>query len=219
MNRPGHKIRIGSRAGPLLKANVKPIHHSWLIASIALLCACSGIAEKPQLIVGDVAPEILQRLPSNIDGFLYRGARNYPASLGYSLRYRHGEIPDVDAEVLVSPVPQEAVAYSHIERVDLMSMRALREIQTARARGVYADYSIIRSGSFEIDGSYATRTDIALLRDEFASVALLFLTEREGRLLTLRMTMPDNYSNRHHDNWQQFAETVFGLILENIERG
>ena len=44
----------------------------------ALLAACSSDPQVPRLSIEDLAPEILQVLPAEIDGFAYQSAKTYP---------------------------------------------------------------------------------------------------------------------------------------------
>jgi len=183
-----------------------------------LLAACSSDPQVPRLSIDDLAPEILQVLPAEIDGFAYQGAKTYPSPWGYSLRYRLVDNPLVYADVFVYPVPQKIENLGHTERVKAMTDEAILEIRSAAEQGAYSEARLLDGQEFRILSAYTTRIDLFLVKENLESFSLLFMTESNDRLLKVRMTMPDGYSNRNNDNWQRFVESVFSVILENIDK-
>ena len=184
----------------------------------ALLAACSSDPQVPRLSIEDLAPEILQVLPAEIDGFAYQSAKTYPTPWGYSLRYRLIDNPLVYADVFVYPVPRKIENLDHTERVKAMTDQALVEIRSATEQGDYSEVRLLDGQEFRILSAYTTRIDLYLVKDNLESFSLLFLTESNDKLLKVRMTMPDNYSNRNNENWQRFVESAFTVILENIDK-
>ena len=190
-----------------------------LIFLVSVLTACTAPVSKDQygLVHGEHF-QILDVLPNNIEGFLYQGSTTYPDPWGYSLRYTYSKSNMVYSDIYIYPVPEEARKYSQKEIVNGMTDAALSEIELVKKRGAYSEFEIIEKSTSRLLGDYLTRVDIYLVKHNLASYSLLFLTERDGKLIKARMTMPDNEFNRNSVTWQKFIYKVFSNILENIEK-
>ncbi len=43
-------------------------------------------------------------------------------------------------------------------------------------------------------------------------------TEHKGTLLKIRVTMPDNDSNRNSNEWDLFTDTVFQSVISELDK-
>ncbi len=198
---------------------MRSIRNPLAIILVALLAACSTTTKNAQLgAINGEKLEILDALPREIEGFIYRGAKSYPDPWGYSLRYQLERNQLTYSDVFIYPVPGEAEGYGQKEVVISMSNQALKEIDIAKEQGLYSKYSVINRRTFEINGNFTIRIDIFLVKSNLESYSLLFLTESNGKLIKVRMTMADNESNRNNTAWQKFAVKVITTIFNNIEK-
>ena len=198
---------------------MKLVKYAYLSLLVSMLAACATPARKaqPGLVHGDHV-KLLDVLPDNIEGFLYQDSTTYPDPWGYSLRYAYSENSRVYSDIYIYPVPKEMREYSQEEIVNGMTNAALREIELVKQRGAYSEFQIIEADASHMLGEYLTRVEMYLVKNNLASYSLLFLTERDGRLIKVRMTMPDNESNRKSATWQKFINTILSGILKNIEK-
>lgn len=159
---------------------------------------------------------LLTEVPHSAHGFLYTGLQTYPEPWGYSLRYQHHQLSHTHADIYIYPVPESINLQSHKRVILEMATQSLQEIDFATQQGSYSEYQLLRNSSFELEGHFVTRSDLFLVRQNLAVYSMLFLTEKEGRLIKARITVPDNEANRNDPQWQAFVEEIFTAIIENI---
>ena len=180
-------------------------------------CVTSNTAPRPNK-PEVVRIEILNLIPKDVEGFVYKGAKAYPDPWGYSMRYQLKRNRLVYSDVYVYPVPNTAAGIGSDAIAKRMAELALSEIDLAKEKGFYSEYEIIESREFDLKGRPVSRSDLYLVKNNLESFSLLFLTESRGMLIKARMTMPDNEANRNSETWQRFVEEVFGVIIENIDK-
>ncbi|MFT6642163.1 MAG: hypothetical protein ACJAUZ_003167, partial [Flavobacteriaceae bacterium] len=61
------------------------------------------------------------------------------------------------------------------------------------------------------------RVQATYLRQNLASYTLVYQTEYNGTLLKIRVTMPDNESNRDSREWDLFTDTVFQSVISELD--
>lgn len=196
------------------------MNHLYKFVILALLLAVAGCAVPVKEGQDDTASEkhaaLLDVLPRHIQGFTYEGVREYPDPWGYSLRYRSDSSRRTYADIYIYPVPGNATNLSQKKVVTDMTNEALWEIKVAKEKGAYSDYKIIHSAAFEIDGNFTSRVDLQLVSNNLVLYSLLYVTERNGKLIKARISMPDNDANRGNKLWQEFVEQTFQVIIQNI---
>jgi hypothetical protein len=190
-----------------------------LILLVSILAACVTPVSKDRYAQAyEERFQIQNVLPVSIEGFSYQGAIAYPDPWGYSLRYEYGENHMVYSDIYIYPVPSEMAKYNQNEIVNGMTNAALREIDLLKQRGAYSEFEVVGTTTTHLLGEYLKRVDIYLVKHNLASYSLLFLTEKDGKLIKARMTMPDNEANRNNVTWQKFINEIFSIIIENIDK-
>lgn len=198
---------------------MKIIRNLLLGISVALLTACSTVTKIESPVESNENTfAIVDVLPTEIEGFVYRGAKSYPDPWGYSLRYQFEKNHVTYADVYIYPVPKGMEGRSHEGIVAAMSNQAIEEIGYATEQGAYSEYNVIENRSFKVSARQVIRTDVLLVKNNLESYSLLFITESNAKLIKVRMTMADNESNRKNGTWQKFVESIFTTIIDNIEK-
>jgi hypothetical protein len=186
---------------------------------VVSLTACATPTKEPQeQIANNEQLPILDVLPRQIEGFNYQGLRRYPAPWGYSLRYRNETNNAVYADLYLYPVPEELKGHEQEDIVMVKTDEALEEIDYFFKTGSYSEFEVLNRDSFQIEGETTSRVEIYLVRDNLALYSLLFVSEKDGKLVKVRMTMPNNEANTSNDAWERFVHKAFSVILKNIEK-
>ena len=180
-----------------------------LLAAMSSACASFGgrAASGP--------PAVVERLPQSIASFDYDGYRPFDdGSGGYTLRYSNDAKKRI-ADVFVYPVAEENAGLAH-ETLVLGSTRAtLQAIDEAVNQGLYANFAVLDAATRASGMRTTARVQATYLRDNLASYTLLYQTEHDGTLMKIRVSMPDNESNRANGEWDAFAARVFALLIED----
>lgn len=195
---------------------MKSIRTIFIVVVVAMLAACSGASKKTQPSQGNLP--ILDVLPKHIQGFSYVGTKTYPEPWGYSLRYQLDGSQYTHADLYIYPVPKELAGQKHKDVIGRMKDQAIEEIGYAKEKGMYSEYRVMKNSSFNINGKFVSRTDIHLIKGNLVAYSLLFLTESDGKLIKVRMTMPDSEEVRRSDTWQKFVDKAFATVIKNIEK-
>lgn len=185
-----------------------------LVVLVSLLVLASACATREPAVAAEPAPPaIVAALPQSVGSFDYAGYRHFEdGSGGYSLRYRNARKRRV-ADVYVYPVAPENAALAH-EKLVMGSTRAtMQAIGEAVRKGVYTDFAVVNAATRARGTRTVARVQATYLRENLASYTLLYQTEHEGTLMKIRLSMPDNASNRANDEWDRFAERLFDLVI------
>lgn len=185
-----------------------------LVAALSGACASPG----PRSEVEPPAPDAISQLPPSIASFDYDGYRRFDdGSDGYSFRYADAAKNRL-ADVYVYPVAAENANLAH-EALVLGSTRAtIQAIGEAVNRGLYANFAVLDAATQARGMRTTARVQATYLRGNLASYTLLYQTEHDGTLMKIRLSMPDNESNRTNGEWDAFAERVFELLIDRVER-
>jgi hypothetical protein len=189
-----------------------------VILAIALASCASPNNQRPDQVTHGEHYPILDVLPRRIEGFTYEGSSTYPDPLGYSLRYQNDNNLHAFADIYLYPAPPGAASFTHEEIVVGVTNEALQEIDYFKQRGLYSEFKIISSGTFEIQGKTVSRVEIHLVKNNLVLYSLLYVTESDGKLIKARMSMPNNDANRTNEAWTRFIKSAFATIINNIDK-
>ena len=95
----------------------------------------------------------------------------------------------------------------------------MQAISEAVRQGVYANFNVIGAATHTRGMRTVARVEATYLRQNLASYTLVYQSEYNGTLMKIRMSMPDNESNRANGEWDHFASQVFDLIVTDIDNG
>lgn len=185
-----------------------------LFAWIAVLgTACASVEERPKPV-----PSLIGTLPETIASFDFDGFRHLDGvDAGYSFRYRNASKQRL-ADVFVYPVAKENANLEHEQLVLGSTQASIQAISAAVDQGLYSNFTLLNAAT-RVQGVRTTsRVQATYLRSNLASFTMLYQSEYDGTLMKIRVSMPDNVSNRDNGEWDAFAERVFDLIIEDIER-
>ena len=162
-------------------------------------------------------PEVLAELPRSIESFTYEGFKYFSdGSGGFSLRYANKRKRRL-ADVYVYPVADENREMAHEKLVLGSTQATMRAIGEAVRQGLYANFNVLTAATKPRGVRTVARVQATYLRQNLASYTLVYQTEHEGTLLKIRLSMPDNESNRTSAEWDRFAERLFELIERDLE--
>ena len=191
---------------------------SWLrLTGLALVTvvgtACASLNERSQPV-----PSLIGSLPRDIASFEYNGYKHFDdGSSGYSFRYSN-QGKKRYADVYVYPVADENASLEHKELVLGSTRATINAIDEAVKQGLYANFDLLDAATRSYGLRTTARVQATYLRDNLASFTMLYQSEHQGTLMKIRMSMPDNGSNRTNGEWDAFAERVFQLVVDDIER-
>ena len=174
-------------------------------------------AESTVADVPDDAPDIVARLPADIGSFTYEGFKHFSdGSGGFSVRYGNKRKRRL-ADVYVYPVATENREMAHEKLVLGSTQATMRAIGEAVRQGLYANFNVLTAATKARGVRTVARVQATYLRQNLASYTLVYQTEHEGTLLKIRLSMPDNESNRGSEEWDRFAERLFELIERDLD--
>ena len=186
-----------------------------LVALLTLTSACATRA--PAAAADPVPPGVIATLPASVGSLDYEGFRRFDdGSGGYSLRYANARKHRI-ADVYVYPVAEENRSLDH-ERLVLGSTQAtMQAIGEAVRQGLYSDFNVLTAATRARGVRTVARVQATYLRKNLASFTLLYQTEHDGTLVKIRLSMPDNASNRESGEWDRFAEQLFDTIASELD--
>ena len=184
------------------------------------ICGCSTVTQVPAEPTPAPLPEpaLIESLPENVQSFELQGYKHFEdGSGGYSLRYANDRKRRI-ADVYIYPVAEENSDLEHNQLVLGSTRATLEAIGAAAQQGYYANFNVINAGTQAHGLRTVARVQATYLRRNLASFTLVYQTEHEGTLLKIRVSMPDNESNRVSGEWDLFAEQMFETIIEDLEQ-
>lgn len=164
-----------------------------------------------------VAPALVADMPSSLESFNYQGYKRFAdGSDGFSMRYANERKRRL-ADIYVYPVAAENLELEH-EKLVMGSTRAtMAAIGEAVRQGVYSNFNVVAAATRPRGVRTVARVQATYLRENLASYTLVYQTEHDGTLIKIRVTMPDNESNRSSSEWDRFAEQMFKLISGDLD--
>jgi len=187
-----------------------------LIATLGV-SACATVNQSAEDAKPLQAPEIIDALPDELGSFDYQGYRYFEDdSNGYTFRYVNPRKHRM-ADVYVYPVAEQNEDLDH-EALVMGSTRAtIQAIGAAVQEGIYNNFNVVGAATQARGIRTVARVEATYLRENLASYTLVYQTEYDGTLLKIRLSMPDNESNRANSEWDDFANTMFNTIVEELD--
>ncbi len=191
--------------------------------SITVLAACLALSacatlKKPTEKAPLPAPELIESLPQEIGTFDYEGYRYFEnASNGYTFRYINPRKHRM-ADVYVYPVAEQNADLEHEDLVMGSTRATIQAIGAAVQEGHYANFNVLGAATQARGIRTVARVEATYLRQNLASYTLVYQTEYDGTLLKIRVSMPDNESNRSSAEWDEFANTMFNKIVNDLNQ-
>jgi len=191
-------LRINRFIEPML---LKPTLAIMFTAS--LLSACATISSSDDQSIDDRTPlaaesdpvieedqaELVASLPASIESFELTGARAFDVEGdGVNVRYSNSR-KRRRADVFVYPVAESNKSLTHPDLV---------------------------LGSTQATGTIA-RVQATYLRENLASYTVVYQTEHDGTMVKIRLTMPDNKSNRESREWDRFVDEVLNSVTDYLD--
>jgi len=175
-------------------------------------CASMTPAEAPEL----QEPALISALPQTVDTFNLEGYKHFDdGSSGYSVRYTNVRKRRI-ADVYIYPVAEENSSLEHSQLVLGSTRATLQAIGEAASQGHYANFNVINAATQAKGVRTVARVKATYLRQNLASYTLVYQTEFDGTLLKIRLSMPDNESNRSSGEWDSFAEKMFDYVIDDL---
>ena len=185
-----------------------------LILVAALGTACASLDGRSETV-----PSLIGNLPRDIASFEFIGYKHFDdGSGGYSFRYSNPGKKRF-ADVYVYPVAKENARLEHKQLVLGSTRATISAIDEAVKQGLYANFDVLDAATRSYGLRTTARVQATYLRDNLASYTTLYQSEHQGTLMKIRMSMPDNRSNRLNGEWDAFAERVFSLVVDDIDSG
>ena len=183
-----------------------------LLGSVILSSACATkaiTAPVEEVPVELPEPALFSVLPETVDSFDINGYKHFEdGSGGYSIRYANDRKRRI-ADLYVYPVAAENTNLEHSQLVLGSTRATLMAIGEATRKGHYQNFNVVNAATRAQGLRTVARVQATYLRKNLASYTLVYQTEHKGTLLKIRLTMPDNESNRSSKEWDAFAATMF----------
>jgi len=190
---------------------------AFLLASSLSLSACATLEKTSEEEAVPEAPELIEALPTEVGSFDYEGYRYFTdASTGYTVRYTNPRKHRM-ADVYVYPVAEENEDLAHDDLVMGSTRATIHAIGEAVKQGIYANFNVVGAATQARGLRTVARVEATYLRENLASYTLVYQTEYDGTLLKIRVSMPDNESNRGNTEWDEFANTIFNAIVDELD--
>ena len=194
-----------------------PVRLSLLLISLLFTNACAALTITPEISANTSAPALMLKLPKTVESFDMQGFKYFNDGSGYSIRYSN-ERKQRLADLYIYDVADENASLDHKQLV-LGSTRATMDaIGAAAEQGHYANYNVLDAATHAQGLRTVARVQATYLRQNLASYTLVYQTEHKGTLLKIRVTMPDNDSNRNSNEWDLFTNTVFQSVISELDR-
>ncbi|MGQ7843628.1 hypothetical protein ACUNV4_04045 [Granulosicoccus sp. 3-233] len=187
-----------------------------LLLPLLFTSACATVtpAEEP---VPREEPLLIGTLPDRLESFDLQGYKFFEdESGGYSVRYANTHKRRI-ADVYIYPVAEENSKLAHNQLVLGSTKATIQAIGEAARQGHYANFNVINAGTQAYGMRTVARVQATYLRQNLASYTLLYQTEHQGTLVKIRITMPDNDSNRSNLEWDNFAEQMFARVIAQLD--
>jgi hypothetical protein len=187
-----------------------------LLISLVFTNACAALTITPEKKDDAEAPALMHKLPKTVESFDMQGFKYFNDGSGYSIRYSN-ERKQRLADLYIYDVADENASLAHKQLVLGSTKATMDAIAAAAAQGHYANFSVLNAATHAQGLRTVARVQATYLRQNLASYTLVYQTEHEGTLLKIRVTMPDNESNRDSLEWDLFTDTVFRSVISELD--
>jgi len=191
---------------------------SLCLSACLVLSACATIKAPTAAKEEDLPqPKLVESLPDEVGSFDYEGYRYFEvSSAGYAVRYSNPRKHRI-ADIYIYPVAKQNEELEHDDLVMGSTRATIQAIGDAVKQGIYSDFNVIGAATQARGFRTVARVEATYLRENLASYTLVYQTEYDGTLLKIRMSMPDNDSNRANGEWDEFANTMFNKLVEELD--
>jgi len=212
---------------------LKPALSVMIVAT--LLSACASVptsdvdtldqevlkAAESQNASDDVLQEdealLVASLPQSIESFELTEARAFDAEGdGVNVRYSNPR-KHRRADVFVYPVAENNRALAHPELVLGSTQATVQAITQAVQAGFYQNLNVLDAATKANGLRTIARVQATYLRENLASYTLVYQTEHDGTMVKIRLTMPDNESNRASREWDRFVDEVLSSVTKYLD--
>jgi len=94
----------------------------------------------------------------------------------------------------------------------------LRGLADAVKQGVYANFNVLGAATKARGIRTIARVETTYLRKNLATFGVLYQTEYNGTLIKVRVSMPDNDSNRGNREWDRAAEVLIENVITHLDQ-
>jgi hypothetical protein len=186
-----------------------------VLLSLVFCSACTTVSRAEPEPVQE--PALINVLPDELLSFELKGYKYFDdGSGGYSVRYANPRKHRV-ADVYIYPVAEENKTLAHNQLVLGSTSATIQAIGEAARQGHYANFNVLNAVTQAYGVRTVARVQATYLRENLASYTLVYQTEHAGTLVKIRVTMPDNDSNRSSTEWDEFAEKIFKTIVKDLD--
>ncbi len=193
---------------------VRPIALTMSLLFSTLCGAVTLEAEEPPV---KPEPELLSKMPKVVDSFTMQGYKYFNDGSGYSIRYSNPRKQRM-ADLYIYEVAEENASLTHSDLVVGSTRATMEAIGAAAQQGHYDNYNVIQAATHNQGVRTIARVQATYLRQNLASYTLVYQTEHNGTLLKVRVTMPDNTSNRESTEWDEFTDTLFNSVINELDK-
>ncbi|ASJ75240.1 hypothetical protein [Granulosicoccus antarcticus] len=188
-----------------------------LFASMLFSSACATVTPAESEAAPLQEPALIEVLPDTLQSFDLQGYKYFQdSSGGYSVRYANLPKRRI-ADVYIYPVADENIELAHDQLVLGSTRATIQAIGEAARQGHYANFNVVNAGTQAYGVRTVARVQATYLRQNLASMTLVYQTEYKGTLVKIRVSMPDNESNRNSQEWDDFAENMFSTIITQLD--
>jgi hypothetical protein len=192
-----------------------PVRPVALFFALLFVSACATVT--PAEPEAPAEPALISTLPDEMQSFELQGYKFFEdGSGGYSIRYANQRKRRI-ADVYIYPVAEENSKLAHTQLVLGSTRATIQAIGEAARQGLYANFNVINAGTHAYGMRTVARVQATYLRENLASFTLVYQTEHKGTLVKIRVTMPDNESNRNSNEWDTFAESMFQSVIADLD--
>lgn len=188
---------------------------AFLMIALLFTNACAAVTITPEQPDSTEAPALLHTLPKAVESFDLRGYKYFNDGSGYSIRYSNERKQRI-ADLYIYDVAEENASLDHEQLVVGSTRATMDAIGAAAAQGHYANFNVLDAATHVNGIRTVARVQATYLRENLASYTLVYQTEYQGTLLKIRVTMPDNDSNRASEEWDSFSNTVFQSVISEL---
>lgn len=187
-----------------------------IMISCLALSACANL-KQPTENEAETAPELIDALPEDIGSFEYQGYRYFENDANsYTVRYSNKKKRRM-ADVYIYPVAEQNADLNHKDLVMGSTRATIEAIGSAVQQGIYANLNVVGAATQARGIRTVARVEATYLNQNLASYTLVYQTEYNGTLMKIRVSMPDNESNRTNPEWDRFANTMFNKIVRELD--
>ncbi len=159
------------------------------------------------------APPIVQKIPKEVQGYHYVAFKDFGGAMGLSLRYDKEKEIRHNADVYVWSVPENLKEESHRVKVYVETIGALKGIFLFAEAGHYSNIKFLEKGAYGVEEAMTTVHKMSMRKSGEDILSFLYVSEYQGHMLKVRISMLDTGFNRARKDMNQFVHQIFTDII------